>query len=88
LIGIFDGDKFDIELNDWYNTNFAMVIKSPVIYLQNPYKSQCSYYDTNQTPFKSISYKDCFDKCVKTHCFVKYKCVYRYYDYVIKRLDK
>ncbi len=38
--------------------------------LQNPYKSQCSYYDTNQNPFNSVSREDCFHKCLETNCFI------------------
>jgi hypothetical protein len=63
-------------------------MKSSVTYLQNPYKSQCSYYNTNQNPFNSVSFVDCHHKCVKTNCFIKYKCVVRDDEYVIQRLDE
>jgi hypothetical protein len=40
-------------------------MKSSVTYLQNSYKSQFSYNETNQNPFNSVSHEDCIDKCVK-----------------------
>jgi hypothetical protein len=52
--------KVNIKLNDWFNIVLTSVIKSSVTHLQNPYKSQCSYYDTNQNPFNSVSREDCF----------------------------
>jgi hypothetical protein len=81
-------NKVYMELDDWFNTVLNSVMKSSVIYLQNPYKSQCSYYDTNQNPFNSDSREDCFHKCLKTNCFMKYKCVLRNYEFVIRRLDE
>jgi hypothetical protein len=87
LIGVHEGDKVNIELNDW-NTVLNSVMKSSVTYLQNPYKSQCSYYNTNQNPFNSVSLEDCLHKCVKTNCFMKHKCVLRDYEYFIRRLDE
>jgi hypothetical protein len=90
LIGdtFYWSNKVNIELKNWFNTDLNSVMKSSVTYLQNPYKSQCSYYDTNQNPFHTVSYKDCFDKCLKTNCFMKYKCVYPVYEYVIRRSDE
>jgi hypothetical protein len=89
LIGIRNGDnKVYIELNDWFNTVLNSVVKSSVTYLQNPYKSQCSYYGKNQNPFNSVSYVDCFHKCLKTNCYNKYKCVDRDHEYVIRRFDE
>jgi hypothetical protein len=89
LIGFLDKiNKVDIQLKDRFNTALHSVMKSSVTYLQNPYKSQCSYYDTNQNPFNSVSYVDCFDKCVITNCLIKYKCFKRDYEYVIQRLDE
>jgi hypothetical protein len=89
LIGSLYGvNKVNIELNDWLNTILNSVMKSSVTYLQNPYKSQCSYYDTNQNPFNSVSFEDCLHKCLETNCYIKYKCVLRDYEYVIRRLDE
>jgi hypothetical protein len=81
-------NKVNIELNDGCNTILNSVMKSSVTHLQNPYKSQCSNYVTNQNPFNSVSRMDCFDKCLKTNCYIKYKCVDRDYEYVIRRLDE
>jgi hypothetical protein len=81
-------NKVKIELRDRLNTVLYSVMKSSVTYLQNPYKSQCSYYDANQNPFNSFSFDDCFQKCVETYCYINYKCVLRDREYVIRRLDE
>ncbi len=83
-----EGNKVDIQLSDWLNTVLNSVMKSSVTYLQNPYKSQCSYYDTNQNLFNSVSREDCFYKCMKTKCYIKYKCLIQDYEHVIRRSDK
>jgi hypothetical protein len=88
LIGLrYVANKVNIELNDW-NTVLNSVMKSSVTYLQNPYKSQCSNYDTNHNPFNSVSCADCIHKCEKINCYIKYKCVDRDYEYVIRRVDE
>jgi hypothetical protein len=81
--------KINVELKDWLNTVLNSVMKSSVTYLQNPYKSECSYYDTNQNPLNSVSYADCLNKCFEANCF-KYNCVmpFMYNEYVIRRLDE
>jgi hypothetical protein len=89
LIGLLRGtNKVNIELNDWFNTVLNSVMKSSVTYLQNPYKSECSYYDTNQNPLNSVSHADCLRKCLETNCYIKYNCVLRDHEYVIRRLDE
>jgi hypothetical protein len=91
LIGFrSDGKKYEnnIDLNDWLNTVLTSVVKSSVTYLQNPYKSQCSYYDTNQNPFNSVSYEHCIRKCLETNWYIKYKCVEPDYEYIIRRLGE
>jgi hypothetical protein len=80
-------NKLYITLSDW-NTVLNSVTKSSVTYLQNPYKSQCSYYDTNQNLFNSVSRDDCLFKCMETNCYIKYKCVLRGSEYIIRRLDE
>jgi hypothetical protein len=89
LIGIFHqrSNKVNKVLNGWFNTVLNSVMKSYATHLQNPYKSQFSYYDTNENPFSSVSREDCFHKSLGTNCFIKYKCVNRDYEYVIRRLD-
>jgi hypothetical protein len=88
ISNIHNDNKFYTDLYRYYFTDLISVMKSSVTNLQNPYKSKCSYYDTNQNPFNSISYVDCFHKCLKTNCFMKHKCVFRNYEYVIRRLDE
>ncbi len=89
LIGnVYGANKVNIELKDRFNTVLNSVMKSSVTYLQNPFKSQCSYYETNQNPFNSVSREDCFHKCLKKNCYIKYKCVLRDHEYVIRRLDE
>jgi hypothetical protein len=80
-------NKINIVLNDSINTVMKSVFKSSVTYLQNPYKSQCSNYDTNQNLFNSVSREQCLNKCLETNCYIKYKCVLRDHVYVIRRSD-
>jgi hypothetical protein len=87
FIGLLYEDN-KVNIDDWFNTVLYSITKSAVTYLQNPYKSQCSYYDTNQNPFNSVSYVDCFDKCVITKCLINKKCFERDFEYVIRRLDE
>jgi hypothetical protein len=88
LFGPRDGpNEHNIELNNWFNTDIYSVMKSSVTYLQN-YKYQCYYYGKNQNPFLLVFRQDCINKCVKINCNIKYKCVFRDYEYVIRRLDK
>jgi hypothetical protein len=79
-------NKLNIELNNSFNTDLNSIMKSSVTYLQNV-KLQCSYYGKNQNPFNLVSREDCLRKCVKINCDIKYKCVFRDYEYVIRRLD-
>jgi hypothetical protein len=88
LNGLYGISKVNIRLDDWFNIVLNSVMKSSVTRLRNPYKSQCSYYDTNQNPFNSVSYEDCTVRCWKTNCLMKYKCFLRNYEYVIRRLDE
>jgi hypothetical protein len=55
----YGANKNNIQVHDWRNTVLNLVMKLFVTYLQNPYKSQCSHYDTNQNPFNSVSHADC-----------------------------
>jgi hypothetical protein len=69
LIGfLYKANKVNIESKYWFNAVLNSVMKLSVTYLQNPYKSQCSYYDTNQNPFNSVSRDDCMRKCLETNC--------------------
>jgi hypothetical protein len=62
------------------------VTKLSVTHLQNPYKSNCSYYDTNQNPFNSVSCTDCLKNCLAT-IYNKCKGHLNYRD-VSPRIDK
>ncbi len=48
---VYGANKVNIELNDSFNTVLNSVMKSSVTYLQNPYKSQCSYYEIHSILF-------------------------------------
>jgi hypothetical protein len=72
LTGLKKGiHKVNIKLIDRFTTVSNSVMKLSITHLQNPYKSQCSYYDTNQNPFNSVSLTDCFHKCIETNCYIK-----------------
>jgi hypothetical protein len=44
------------------------ISKTTEIYLESPYKSQCSHYNKNTSQF------DCMKKCIVEKCETKYKC--------------
>jgi hypothetical protein len=65
-----------------------MIVGQMNVGLLNATQSQCSHYDTNRNLFNSVSLNECYHKCYETNCFLKYKCVERNYERVIRRLDE
>jgi hypothetical protein len=57
-----------INLNNEFYSEVHSVVKSTETYLENPFKSQCSYYDKSEAPFGSVSHKDCYYKCLRDNC--------------------
>ena len=79
--------KFNIILKQWSNTVLNSVVKSSATYLQYPYKSQCSHYDTHQNPFNSFSSEDCLKKCMQINCFIEEQTLLGN-EYFIRRSDE
>jgi hypothetical protein len=73
LIDRTSGHTNYMKLGNYTITDLISIMKSFVTYLQNPYKFQCSYYDTNQNPFNSVSHEHCLYKCSLSKCEFKYK---------------
>jgi hypothetical protein len=64
-------------------------MKSKETYLENPYKSHCSYYsEKSHNPFNLVSHEDCITKCVRNNCFFKYKCLIKKIVFFIRKSDK
>jgi hypothetical protein len=42
--------------------------------LGTPYKSSCSYYNSNDTIFNSFSNEHCVQRCIRYHCHIKFNC--------------
>jgi hypothetical protein len=77
-----------LSLNNEFYSEVHSVVKSTETYLENPYKSQCSYYDKSEAPFGSVSHKDCYHKCLRDNCYVKHYCFYKSDVIIIRKLDK
>jgi hypothetical protein len=73
---------------NYRDSSVISVVKSTEKYLENPYKSQCSYYDKYQNLFDSVSHKDCRLKCLRYLCYAKYKCFFLHDGYIISESDK
>jgi len=50
------------------------VLKKSFKFLEHPYKSQCSHYDSVQTPFNSLSNTQCIRQCIKYYCELRMNC--------------
>jgi hypothetical protein len=50
------------------------IAKKSFVFLETPYKSSCSYYDSCQTVFKSSSHKHCIRQCFRNLCEFKMNC--------------
>ncbi len=56
-----------------YNQNYTLTKKSFQM-LGFPYQSKCSYYDSNQTIFDSVSHDHCVRQCLRYYCEIKMNC--------------
>jgi hypothetical protein len=66
-------------VNNFYKVEFMeqknfMVIKKSFRFLELPYQSKCSYYNSDKTLFNSSSHKHCVRQCIRFHCEIKIKC--------------
>ncbi len=50
------------------------IAKKSFVFLETPYKSSCSYYDSSQTVFNSSSHKHCIRQCLRNYCEIKMNC--------------
>jgi hypothetical protein len=55
------------------NKEYSIARKS-FHFLEFPYKSNCSHYESSQTIFNSISHEHCIRQCIRYHCEVKLNC--------------
>jgi hypothetical protein len=60
-------------LNFMEQKNF-MVIKKSFRFLEFPYQSKCSYYNSDKTLFNSSSHKHCVRQCIRFNCEIKINC--------------
>jgi hypothetical protein len=59
------------------------ISKKSFVFLETPYKSSCSYYDSSQTVFNSSSHKHCIRQCLRNYCEIKMNCscfIFKDYD--------
>jgi hypothetical protein len=55
------------------NNNYTLAKKS-FRFLETPYKSRCSYYDSSQTIFNSLSHEHCVRQCLRYYCEIQLNC--------------
>jgi hypothetical protein len=77
--------KFDI----FYLSQFEeySIAKKSYVYLQIPYKSSCSYYDSSQNVFNTYSHKHCIRQCLTNYCEIKMNCSCYLYKFDISIFD-
>jgi hypothetical protein len=80
--------EFPLLNRKYYSTFSTSISKYRESYLENPYSSQCSYYDKSQNPFDSVSHNDCLNKCLRNYCYDKHKCHFRNDLFVIHKTHK
>ncbi len=67
--------KFPSHLNNYFEWNKAYFLtKKSFELLGTPYKSSCSYYNSNDTIFNSFSNEHCVQRCIRYHCHIKLNC--------------
>ncbi len=77
-MGIFlTFNKNVLKIQSYWNFEWNKVyflIKKSFEFLGTPYKSSCSYYDSNDTIFNSFSNEHCVQRCIRYHCHIKLNC--------------
>ncbi len=63
--------KFYFSLNQ--NKEYSLGKKS-FKFLEFPYESKCSYYESSENIFNSLSHEHCFRQCIRYNCEVKLNC--------------
>jgi hypothetical protein len=77
-----------------WNQNYYLAKKS-FEFLETPYESRCSYYDSSETKlnFDSLSHKQCIRKCLRHYCEIEMNCscfIYKHFKYhkiIFSQLD-
>jgi hypothetical protein len=63
--------SFFITLNT--SAEFTLT-KNSFQFLEFPYKSRCSYYESRDTIFSSLSHEHCVRNCLRNYCEIKMNC--------------
>jgi len=64
--------------------------KKSLKFLEFPYESKCSYYESSETIFNSLSHEHCIRQCIRYNCEVKLNCscfVINFKDEILDQLD-
>jgi hypothetical protein len=77
-----------------WNQNYYLAKKS-FEFLETPYESRCSYYDSIETKlnFGSLSHKQCIRQCLRHYCEIEMNCscfIYKHFNYhkiIFSQLD-
>jgi len=75
LIIVKDFDRLtSIEVLSLRKNNEFFLLKKSFEFLEFPYKSKCSYYNSLKKPFNSSNQKHCIRQCIRYYCEIKLNC--------------
>jgi hypothetical protein len=65
----FNKNVLKTQKNNYFEWNKVYFLtKKSFEFLGTPYKSSCSYYDSDDTIFNSFSNEHCVQRCIRYHC--------------------
>jgi hypothetical protein len=78
--------KYFFKVEFMEQKNF-MVIKKSFRFLEFPYESKCSYYNSDKTLFNSSSHKHCVRQCIRFNCEIKKNCSCFIIKHTVNQMD-
>jgi hypothetical protein len=68
------GIKTDFQFFSFNQNKEYSLSKKSLKFLEFPYESKCSYYESSETIFNSLSHEHCIRQCIRYNCEVKLNC--------------
>ncbi len=68
------GNEADSEFFSFNQNKEYSLSKKSLKFLEFPYQSKCSYYESSETIFNSLSHEHCIRQCIRYNCEVKLNC--------------
>ncbi len=82
----FEGFQNFFLINSGEQKDFMVTIKS-FRFLEFPYESKCSYYNSKKTLFNSTSHKHCVRQCILYNCEKVMTCSCFTFKYSVNQMD-